>query len=236
MRQALSRSGGLAGAVLLASISAGEDPAQAQLRAPTAVPTAAPAPALWPALTAARAPRVRTAPSRPTGRVGRRMRLRGAVTPRDRGRRVLLQVARAGRWDTIARARTRTGGRYVLKLRPRRAFSARARIVARGPRGRHATRRIGRLEVYRSAGASWYGPGLYGNRTGCGGTLTTASVGVAHKSLPCGTRVSVRHGGRRLRVPVIDRGPYVGGREYDLTSAVAQRLRFRGHGPVLVTR
>ena len=237
MRQALSRPGGLAGAAVLASsVSAGEAPAQARMQVPTATPTAVPAPPQSRALTIAIALRVRKAPASPTGRVGRPMRLRGAVTPRDRGRRVLLQVARDGRWDTIARTRTRAGGHYVLKLRQRRAFSARARIVARGPGGRRATRRIGRFEVFRSAAASWYGPGLYGNRTGCGGTLTTASVGVAHKSLPCGTRVSLKHGGRRLRVPVIDRGPYVGGREYDLTSAVAQRLRFRGHGPVLVTR
>jgi rare lipoprotein A len=35
---------------------------------------------------------------------------------------------------------------------------------------------------------------------------------------------------------VIDRGPYVGAREYDLTAATARRLRFNGHGPIQVTR
>lgn len=225
MRQKLSRSGGLAGAVLLASVAAGE-PASAQTTAPV-VPTV---PAADPK------PRVKSAPSRPTGRVGRRMTLRGVVVPGDRGRRVSLQVAGSHGWRTISRARTRPGGHYALRLRPRRAFSARARVVARSFDGQRASRGLGRLEVYRVAAASWYGPGLYGNRTGCGGTLTSSSVGVAHKSLPCGTRVTLRHRGRRMRVPVIDRGPYVGNREYDLTSAVAQRLAFRGHGPVLVTR
>ena len=48
--------------------------------------------------------------------------------------------------------------------------------------------------------------------------------------------VTLKHGRRTLRVPVIDRGPYVGGREYDLTAATAQRLGFEGHGAILTTR
>ena len=61
-------------------------------------------------------------------------------------------------------------------------------------------------------------------------------LGVAHKTLPCGTKVTLRHNGRRVRVPVIDRGPYVGAREYDLTAATARKLGFRGHGGILTTR
>ena len=61
-------------------------------------------------------------------------------------------------------------------------------------------------------------------------------MGVAHKSLPCGTKVTLRHQGRVVRVPVIDRGPYVGGREYDLTEATAQRLKFKGHGSIQSTQ
>ena len=212
---------------MLASVAAGGESVGAQSpapAAPVAIPVADPK------------PRVAAAPSHPAGRVGRRMTLRGAIRPGDRGRRVRLQVGGRRGWRTVARTRTRAGGRYALRLRPRLAFSAPARVVALAPGSGRATRRIGRLEVYRVAVASWYGPGLYGNRTGCGGTLTTSSVGVAHKSLPCGTRVTIKHRGRRMRVPVIDRGPYVGNREYDLTSAVAGRLRFRGHGAVLVTR
>ena len=88
--------------------------------------------------------------------------------------------------------------------------------------------------MYRKSYASWYGPGLYGNRLGCGGTLSAGRLGVAHKSLPCGTKVTLRHGGRVVRVPVIDRGPYVGGREFDLTAATAQKLHFHGHGSIQV--
>jgi rare lipoprotein A len=70
-----------------------------------------------------------------------------------------------------------------------------------------------------SAMASWYGPGLYGNNLGCGGRLTTSTFGVAHKYLRCGTRLVICY--RRCRsVTVIDRGPYVAGREFDLTNPV----------------
>jgi rare lipoprotein A len=90
--------------------------------------------------------------------------------------------------------------------------------------------------VITRAHVSWYGPGLYGGHLACGGTLTPGTIGVAHKSLPCGSKVTLRNNGRSLRVSVIDRGPYVGGREYDLTAATARRLGFSGHGSMLVTR
>ena len=67
--------------------------------------------------------------------------------------------------------------------------------------------------------ASWYGPGFYGNRTACGQTYTPEIVGVAHRTLPCGTLVVLEYGGRTMTVPVIDRGPYVAGRTLDLSSA-----------------
>ena len=53
-----------------------------------------------------------------------------------------------------------------------------------------------RLTVYRQAMASYYGPGLYGNGVACGGTLMPGTLGVAHKTLPCGTRVRLRYHGR----------------------------------------
>jgi rare lipoprotein A len=165
-------------------------------------------------------------------RMGRRAVVRGRIQPA--GSTVALQVRRRGRWVTLDRDRTDAYGRYVLRNRMRSPMSARARVrVSRGPAGKHG---LGRLNVYRHALASWYGPGLYGNRLGCGGRLGTSQLGVAHKSLPCGTRVTLRHRGRVVRVPVIDRGPYVGAREYDLTAATARRLKFSGHGTILSTR
>ena len=67
--------------------------------------------------------------------------------------------------------------------------------------------------------ASWYGPGFYGNRTACGQTYTAEIVGVAHRTLPCGTLVVLEYRGLAMTVPVIDRGPYIAGRTLDLSHA-----------------
>ena len=72
--------------------------------------------------------------------------------------------------------------------------------------------------------ATWYGPGFYGRRTACGVKLTKRTVGVAHRTLPCGTRVAFAFRGRWLRAKVIDRGPYRKGHRWDLTRPLAKRL------------
>lgn len=73
---------------------------------------------------------------------------------------------------------------------------------------------------------SWYGPGFYGRRTACGQAMTEGLVGVAHRTLPCGTRVSFRNpaNGRVVTMPVVDRGPYVDGRQWDLTGGACLKL------------
>src|SRR5438309_5528894 len=72
--------------------------------------------------------------------------------------------------------------------------------------------------------ATWFGPGFYGQRTACGQLLTPAVVGVANRTLRCGTLVNVSYRSRRLIVPVIDRGPYANGADWDLTSEAARAL------------
>jgi rare lipoprotein A len=165
-------------------------------------------------------------------RAGSRVLVTGSVKPG--GVQVALQIKRSGRWTTVDRARTNAGGRYVLRARLQRPTSVPVRVSVTG--AATGARGLGRLNVYRSANASWYGPGLFGRPTGCGGTLGTGQLGVAHKTLPCGTKITLRHNGRSVRVPVIDRGPYAGTREYDLTAATARKLHFRGHGSILTTR
>jgi rare lipoprotein A len=93
--------------------------------------------------------------------------------------------------------------------------------------------KVRHLTSFRYAGASYYGPGLYGNGVACGGTLEPGTLGVANKTLPCGTMVKLRYDGRSITVPVIDRGPYVAGRDYDLTEATKDALGFPGVGDVL---
>jgi rare lipoprotein A len=85
---------------------------------------------------------------------------------------------------------------------------------------------------FKSAGASWYGPGLYGAKTACGQTLRATTIGVAHRSLPCGTMVKFVYNGHVVVAPVIDRGPYVKGRSWDLTAAASEALEFEGVGMV----
>ena len=80
------------------------------------------------------------------------------------------------------------------------------------------------VALMRSTKATWYGPGLYGNRTACGKRLRRGTLGVAHKSLPCGTAVTFYRGGRFVTVPVIDRGPFRRGVAWDLTAATARKL------------
>jgi rare lipoprotein A (RlpA)-like double-psi beta-barrel protein len=72
----------------------------------------------------------------------------------------------------------------------------------------------------------------YNKPIACGGVLHVPQLGVANKTLPCGTEVTFVYGHRAIRVPVIDRGPYIPGRKWDLTGATAEALRFPGLGPI----
>jgi rare lipoprotein A (peptidoglycan hydrolase) len=80
------------------------------------------------------------------------------------------------------------------------------------------------------AGATWYGPGLYGRHTACGQILGPETIGVAHRSLPCGTAVKFVYHGHSIVTQVIDRGPYSRGNAWDLTQAAARALQFEKSG------
>jgi rare lipoprotein A len=160
---------------------------------------------------------------------GRRAAVKGRLRSGQPGRPASLQRQSGHGWATIDRATTGAGGTFAFGFRPQRPGSAQLRVLVDA-----ASRAIGRLNVYRRASVSWYGPGLYGNKLSCGGRLTPGTLGVANKTLPCGTHVTLRKGSRVIRVRVVDRGPYVGGREFDLTSATRERLHFAGVGSLLV--
>ena len=81
-------------------------------------------------------------------------------------------------------------------------------------------------------GATWYGPGLYGNRTACGKVLRPSTVGVASRTLPCGTKVTFGYHGHYVVAKVIDRGPFANGASFDLTEAVADSLGFKASGKI----
>ena len=80
------------------------------------------------------------------------------------------------------------------------------------------------IPIFRSAIATIYGPGFWGHRTACGQRLQKTTLGVASRTLKCGTKVAVDYRGRELTVPVIDRGPFSGNATWDLTLATADAL------------
>jgi rare lipoprotein A len=137
----------------------------------------------------------------------------------------------------VKTVRSQEDGSFRARWRASHTGVFEAKAVAGGTAVARAARSRGtRVNVYRPAAASYYGPGLYGNGTACGRTLTPSTVGVAHRTLPCGTRVTLRYRGRTVTVPVIDRGPFSGNREYDLTAATKAKLGFGSTGTVLTTR
>ena len=159
---------------------------------------------------------------------------RGKIGPGGRHR---VKVVFGGPDTAVVRTATRADGSFAVRWAPDRIGNYRVRAFAVHDRHTHASISKGRrLTTYRPAGASYYGPGLYGNGVACGGTLMPGTLGVANKTLPCGTRVKLRYRGRSITVPVIDRGPYVAGRDYDLTEATRERLGFPGVGTVLANR
>jgi rare lipoprotein A (peptidoglycan hydrolase) len=165
-------------------------------------------------------------------KVGQKATIEGRVAPAGTRRKVTVRVG----GDKI-RAHTNRKGRFATKWKPSDAGHNRVKVRASGnliAKGSKA--KAGRVTVFRPAEASWYGPGLYGNGVACGGTLKPSTMGVAHKTMPCGTKLTIRYHGRQVKAKVIDRGPYVAGREFDLTEAVKNKLGMGGIGTILVDR
>jgi len=112
---------------------------------------------------------------------------------------------------------TATAGTVAVPLSANASTGGTAGVPGTAP----AAPRVG---VRGTAIATWFGPGFYGQTTACGQTLTPVVVGVANRTLPCGTLVRVSYKGHRLTLPVIDRGPYANGADWDLTAEAARAL------------
>ena len=159
---------------------------------------------------------------------GDSVRVGGRLLPGRAGRTVALQGHSAAGWRTLARARTGGRGGFAVRYTPETTgIGRRLRVLFKGDHGN--TRSLdaaGAMTVYEQSTASWYEDG---GSTACG---FHAGLGVANKSLPCGTRVRFRHAGHTVTATVDDRGPYVGGRDFDLNQGTAAALGFDGVGTV----
>jgi hypothetical protein len=165
---------------------------------------------------------------------GSKVVLRGRVRPRGAHR---VKLVFRGPGGGVAGTATRPNGTFALRWSPDLigAYSVRAYgLHDRRVRGSASAAR--HLTSYREAAASYYGPGLYGGGLACGGTLQPGTLGVASKTLPCGAKVKFLYRGETITVPVVDRGPYVAGRDFDLTAATRERLGFPGVGVLLSSR
>lgn len=157
--------------------------------------------------------------------------LSGRLLPSKAGSRVRLQAERSGRWITKSIARTGSGGWFRLRYRPGGLGRVPLRVAFAGDSTNAGTSRsAGSVTVYQPTVASWY---YDGGTTACG---FHAYYGVANLSLPCGTPVSLYYGDRVVRAVVDDRGPYVGGRTWDLNQNTAAALGMFGVGTVWSSR
>ena len=157
--------------------------------------------------------------------------LHGWLRPAVAGRQVRLQGRDGSGWRTLAQARTGSAGGFRLRFYPQSGLQRRLRVSFVGDRSNTAaTRPAGAMTVYGQSLASWYNDG---GSTACG---FHAGLGVANRSLPCGTKVRVRYGGRSVTATVDDRGPYVGGRNWDLNQNTAGALGFGGVGTIWVSQ
>ena len=154
-------------------------------------------------------------------------RFRGTTEP---GRAVSIERfdAATQTWAAVATATAAADGTYVATWRADSVGEHRVRAVlaAAGQAAAASATPDLAITVHRPAMATWYGPGFYGRRTACGQKMSKTLLGVAHKTLKCGTKVAVLYKGRRITVPVVDRGPFRRGTAWDLTVATAQALGF----------
>jgi hypothetical protein len=157
---------------------------------------------------------------------GQRTSLSGRLLPEQAGRVVALQTRFGRTWRTVARTRTGRHGGFTLRFAPAPG-THNLRVRFSGDHANTAaTTSAGTATGFEQAVASWY---YDGGQTACG---FHATYGVANKSLPCGTHVTFSYGGRTVVATVDDRGPYVGGRTWDLNQNTAAALGFGGVGTV----
>jgi hypothetical protein len=174
-----------------------------------------------------------TIASRASAMLRTALRFSGNVSPTAAGARV--EIERLGRqtkwlWAPTAHATAASDGSFAVVWQTNHIgrFKFRAVIEGAGSSQTAAASPTVVATVYRRAVATQYGPGFYGSNTACGEVLRRHTLGVANRTLPCGTLVAIYYQGRTLVVRVIDRGPYANGADWDLTQATGNALGMAG--------
>jgi hypothetical protein len=154
----------------------------------------------------------------------------GTIGPSGAGETVEIQ--RKGRetnwrWANTAHDTASSSGSFtaVWPTNHIGEFAIRAVIVSSGASRVSPSLTI---TVFRPAIATQYGPGFYGSRTACGQVLKKGTIGTANRTLRCGTPVAIYYNGKKMIVPVIDRGPYANHADWDLTTATAKAMGIPG--------
>jgi peptidoglycan lytic transglycosylase len=137
-------------------------------------------------------------------------------------------------WAEVAVVQPQPNGSFAATFRTTRAgpVTIRAELLGSQAPSVAAAPPSVAVTVYRRSIATFYGPGFWGDKTACGVTLRRRTLGVANRTLPCGTEVQVYYDGNVITVPVIDRGPYAHHANWDLTMATARALGMGGTGVV----
>jgi rare lipoprotein A len=215
--------------LLCAAAAAFAAPAAANGDPPSTGGSAAPPAAATQSTVSAAGPQV-TVTTRAGTMLRRYARFRGSAPADQAGRTVTIERFddATQTWSAVATATIAADGTYAARWRTDRVGQYRVRAVL--GTGGQAVAATGAPElaitIHRPAKATWYGPRFYGRRTACGQRMSRTLLGVAHKTLPCGTQVAVLYRGRRITVPVVDRGPFRRGTRWDLTAATAGALGF----------
>jgi rare lipoprotein A len=156
----------------------------------------------------------------------------GSAPAGDAGKLIEIDQLVAGAsspWVEATVAQVQPGGSFAATWRPSRIGQYTVRAVLQSAQGSSAAAPPAvTVTLYRRSLATLYGPGLYGDRTACGEILRRRTLGVANRTLKCGTEISIYYDGRSLTVPVIDRGPYAHGANWDLTMATSRALGMLG--------
>jgi peptidoglycan lytic transglycosylase len=161
----------------------------------------------------------------------------GTVPASDAGAAIeidQLPAAPASTWVPVATVNAASDGTFTATWHTKGAGQLTIRAVLGGTQASTAASSPPALSVtvYKRSIATLYGPGFWGHRTACGVVLHKRTIGVANRTLPCGTEVQLYYKGRVMTVPVIDRGPYAHHANWDLTMATGRALGMTGTGVV----